>query len=140
MVPQIDQINMILKLQLNQSINWQYWLKMLMMSSSLMLRQPMRVFMNNIFIYVYMTGRHLKPKDFFVSEYLIIFIISHPGSSNEYPQHMFFRRNRKNYPRINAKFSFLTSSLRGHQKTSLVFKIGSQNPKTAEKRTILPSE
>ena len=46
--------------------------------------------MNNIFIYVYMTGRHLKPEDFFVSEYLIIFIISHSGSSNEYPQHMFF--------------------------------------------------
>ena len=37
--------------------------------------------------------------------------VPHQGASNEYPQHMFLRRNKKNYPRIITKYSSLTSPL-----------------------------
>ena len=36
----------------------------------------------------------------------------HRGTSNEYPQHMFLWRNKKNYPRIITKYSSLTIPLK----------------------------
>ena len=33
------------------------------------------------------------------------------GASNEYPQHIFLLRNKKNYPRIITKYSSLTTPL-----------------------------
>ena len=37
--------------------------------------------------------------------------IDRRGASNEYPQHMFLWRNKKNYPTIITKYSSLTSLL-----------------------------
>ena len=32
------------------------------------------------------------------------------GASNEYPQHMFLWKNKKNYPRIITKYSFVNNA------------------------------
>ena len=39
---------------------------------------------------------------------------SYLGPSNEYPQYMVLWRSREDYPRINIKYSFLTSPLYEH--------------------------
>ena len=42
------------------------------------------------------------------------FFGTHWGTSNEYIQHMYLWRNKKNYPQINSKDCFLTISLGVH--------------------------
>ena len=36
-----------------------------------------------------------------------MFFMDRRGASNEYPQHMFLWRNKKNFPKIITKYSFL---------------------------------